>query len=64
MKDGKLVADHVRHGEIELFPTGRDQFGSSTWFMRQVSFTRDASGRVDGMRAGGGGVAGIRFAKK
>jgi hypothetical protein len=64
LKDGKLIADHVRHGEIQLRPVERDQFRSSASFMPEVKFTRDETGKVVGMTVGGGRVSGIRFARR
>jgi hypothetical protein len=63
VKDGKLFADHVRHGEIALTPLAKDEF-KGTWFMQDVKFVRDGSGRVTGMTAGGGRVTGVRFARR
>jgi len=64
LKDGKLIAQHIRHGNIELLPTIPDQFATRTWFMAEVKFQRDPSGKVSGMTAGGGRIAGIFFKRK
>ena len=64
LKGHKLMADHVRHGEIRLLPAGRDRFNTTEWFMPEVNFQRDASNRVSGVTLGGGRVAGIRFSRK
>ena len=47
-EDGKLLARHRRHGDIELVPTGKDTFRGKAWFMSIVEFTRDNTGRVSG----------------
>jgi CubicO group peptidase (beta-lactamase class C family) len=60
-KEGKLAAQHIRHGEIALVATGPDRCKSSEWFMPEVTFLRDSSGKVSGMTLGGGRVTGIRF---
>ena len=62
-KEGKLFADHARHGQIALTPIGKDEF-QGAWFMQEVKFPRDASGRVTGMTVGGGRVSAIRFARR
>jgi hypothetical protein len=62
-RDGKLTADHARHGELTLSGTGRDEFSGGMWFFQMVRFTRDGSGRVTGMTVGGGRVRGVKFAK-
>jgi len=64
LKDGKLTADHIRHGNIELFPTMQDQFATRQWFMGQVKFQRDASGKVSGVTLGGGRLTGILFKRR
>jgi hypothetical protein len=60
-KEGKLAAQHIRHGEIPLVASGPDRCTSSQWFMPVVKFLRDSSGKVSGMTLGGGRVTGIRF---
>jgi CubicO group peptidase (beta-lactamase class C family) len=60
-KGHKLIAAHIRHGEIRLLPAGGDRFTTTEWFMPEVSFLRDASNRVSGVTLGGGRVAGVRF---
>ncbi len=64
LKDGKLTAEHIRHGSIELLPVLRDQFATRTWFMAEVKFERDQAGKVSGMTLGGGRVTGILFKRK
>jgi CubicO group peptidase (beta-lactamase class C family) len=64
LKDGKLFAEHVHHGEIGLTPAGQDAFRSSTWFMPEVKFLRDGSGKVTAMTLGGNRLSGIRFTKR
>jgi CubicO group peptidase (beta-lactamase class C family) len=63
VRDGKLFADHVRHGEIALKPTAKDEF-SGSWFMQQVKFLRDNAGRITALTIGGGRVTGIRFDRR
>jgi CubicO group peptidase (beta-lactamase class C family) len=58
LRDGKLIATHIHHGDITLTPIGKDRFRTNTWFMSEVKF-------VDGaMIVGGGRVTGIRFTRK
>ena len=63
-KDGKLSAEHIRHGKIELFPTAQDQFTTREWFMPEVKFQRDDSGKISGVILGGGRLTGILFKRK
>jgi CubicO group peptidase (beta-lactamase class C family) len=65
LKDGKLTAEHIRHGTVDLLPTKLpDQFTTREWFMEQVKFQRDPSGHVTGVTLGGGRLTGILFKRK
>jgi CubicO group peptidase (beta-lactamase class C family) len=64
LKDGKLTAEHIRHGTIDLLPTMPDQFATRTWFMAEVKFQRDQSGKLSGMTLGGGRLNGILFKRR
>ena len=64
LKNGKLTAEHIRHGSVELLPTMPDQFATRTWFMAEVKFLRDQTGKVSGMTMGGGRLTGILFKPK
>lgn len=63
-KDGKLTAEHIHHGEIPLFPAGKDRFTTREWFMPEVKFLRDGTNSVSGLTLGGGRVTAIHFARK
>jgi CubicO group peptidase (beta-lactamase class C family) len=64
LKDGKLIADHARHGEIALTPTSKDHFRTTSFFVPEASFLRDSSGKVIAMTVGGGRISAIRFQRK
>lgn len=64
LKNGKLTAEHVRHGEITLIPASQDRFKTTEWFMPEANFLRDSSNRVAAVTLGGGRVAAIRFNRK
>jgi CubicO group peptidase (beta-lactamase class C family) len=64
LKDGKLSAEHIRHGTIELSPAAQDEFATRQWFMAQVKFQRDPSGHVSGVTLGGGRLTGILFKRR
>jgi hypothetical protein len=57
----RLVARHVRHGELALTPAEVDVFRGSQWFFGRVVFTRDSAGAIDGFRASGSRVRDLRF---
>jgi hypothetical protein len=62
--DGKLVAQHQRHSDVQLNPTKKDMFLGVQWFFRQVRFTRNSENQVTGFRLSGGRVRNLRFDKK
>jgi hypothetical protein len=64
LKDGKLTADHLHHGEIALYPVSKDRFSTREWFMPEVRFLRDSSNSISGVTLGGGRVTGILFNRK
>ena len=64
LHEDKLVAQHVRHGEITLTPFAKDLFRGGEWFLQEARFTRDAAGRVTQVTLGGGRVRGIRFFRR
>jgi CubicO group peptidase (beta-lactamase class C family) len=65
VREGGLVATHVRHDPILLSPaTTADAFSGDTWFFRQVKFERDADGAISGFRVTAGRVRNLLFVKQ
>ncbi len=64
VQNGKLVARHRRHGEIELKSTGPDQFSSNRWFFERVRFERDTQGEIATMLVTTGTVRNVRFQRQ
>ncbi len=64
VQNGKLVARHRRHGEIELKSTGADQFSSNRWFFERVRFERDTQGEIATMLVTTGTVRNVRFQRQ
>jgi len=63
VRDGGLVAQHIRHGVLLLSHDEEDAFGGGEWFFREIRFTRSDRGEVDGFRLTGGRVRNLRFVK-
>ena len=63
VSEGRLVARHVRHGEIVLEYRAPDEFATDRWFFRSVRFERGGDGAVTDMRVGGGRVRNLRFVR-
>ncbi len=64
VQNGKLVARHRRHGEIELKSTGADQFSSNRWFFERVRFERDTQGEITTMLVTASSARPVRFARQ
>lgn len=62
--EGQLVAQHLRHGSIELTPKERDAFSSSTWFFANLVFERNDQGEVSSLRVSSGRVQNLYFEKQ
>ena len=61
---GRLVAQHRRHGDVVLTPKDRDWFEGSAGYFRDVRFTRDAAGAINGMLVTTGRVRNLRFERQ
>jgi len=59
-----LVAHHQRHDDFNIIPVNTDKFQGSVWFMNDIEFTRDARGKVDGMKVSNGRVRNLKFRKE
>ena len=63
LSDGKLVARHIRHGEIPLVPRWIDEFQGSEWFFARLRFERDEKGRIRAFRLDGSRVLNLLFTR-
>ncbi len=63
VSDGRLVARHIRHGEIVLEYRAPDEFVTDSWWMREIRFERGPGGAVTDMRVGGGRVRNLLFVR-
>jgi CubicO group peptidase (beta-lactamase class C family) len=61
VRDGALVATHIRHDPITLRPATPDAFNGDTWFFGQVHFERNAGGSITGFRVTSGRVRNLLF---
>ena len=57
----KLIARHQRNDDIQLTPTGKDEFAGSTWFFQTAKFQRDADGKITGLLVSDGRVRNLKF---
>jgi CubicO group peptidase (beta-lactamase class C family) len=64
VKDGKLVAQHRRHNDVDLTPTDVDQFAGDKWWFSRVHFMRSENKKITGFKLGGGRVRNLRFDKR
>ncbi|HMQ87586.1 MAG TPA: serine hydrolase [Flavilitoribacter sp.] len=63
VEDGKLIAHHQRHPDIELRAGQGGKFTGNTWFFGQVEFDKNSEGKVTGMKVSSGRVRGVLFDK-
>ncbi len=63
VKDGKLIARHQRHPDIELTASKADLFTGNAWFFGQVEFVRNGEGQITGIKVSSGRVRGVMFNK-
>jgi CubicO group peptidase (beta-lactamase class C family) len=64
VKDDRLVATHLRHGEITLTPARTDEFSGDRRFFSSVAFERDAEGLPKSMLVSTGRMRPLRFARQ
>ena len=58
VKEGKLVLQHLRHGEIPLRPMARDRFNGSN--LGSLQFERDSAAKVTGLKVTTGRIRNLR----
>lgn len=59
--NGRLVADHYRHGRVQMTPTATDIFTSTGLFFRPVRFERNPDGSLGDMFVGQARARNLRF---
>jgi len=65
VRNGKLLAQHRRHGDIPLIQTSvGDQFVGQVWFPFHVAFTRNARNQVTGFKLTGERSRNLRFERR
>lgn len=64
VREGKLVAEHIRNGTISLTEDIKDEFSGSQWYFDKVRFHRDESGVVKQMLVSQGRMRNVRFIKQ
>jgi CubicO group peptidase (beta-lactamase class C family) len=63
LKEDKLVATHIRLGDISLNPTKEDMFSGEAWFFSQIEFVRDENQSITGCKVSAGRVRNVWFSK-
>jgi CubicO group peptidase (beta-lactamase class C family) len=62
-EEGKLLARHMRHPDIELKPTAKDEFTGNEWFFGTLTFERDETNHITGFRLSSGRVRNLLFTR-
>ncbi|HEX2465278.1 MAG TPA: serine hydrolase domain-containing protein [Thermoanaerobaculia bacterium] len=60
----RLIARHARHPDVELYALAVDTLAGDVWWFTRAAITRDATGRVDGLRLSGNRVRNVRFVRR
>ena len=63
VEEGKLLARHQRHPDVELEPIKADEFTGSAWFFGQANFIRDGNNHISGFKVSNGRVRNLLFEK-
>jgi len=63
IKEGKLVAEHMRISDIEFTPIMENKFSGKVYFMGFVEFERDGRNEVTGFKVSNGRVRNLVFKK-
>ena len=61
VRDGQLVATHIRNEDVILTPVEKDKFSGDQWWFRNVSYLRDKKGKIIGFRLTAGRVRNLVF---
>jgi CubicO group peptidase (beta-lactamase class C family) len=64
VKNDTLIAHHPRHSDFAMRAVKKDGFRADAWWMGNIDFTRDGSGRIRGMKANNGRVTNLEFVKE
>ena len=63
VKNGKLVASHLRQPDLSLAPHSEDHFRGGVYYLRNLAFERDSEGKLEGFRVSNGRVRNLWFGK-
>ena len=64
VESGKLIARHLRTGDIHLPALKADQFNGDQWYFGSVEFVRDNTNTITGCKVSTGRVRNLKFEKK
>ncbi len=63
VRDGQLIATHIRNEDVVLSPVKKDQFIGDAWWFRNVKFVRDENGAIKFFKLTAGRIRNIEFVK-
>lgn len=61
VRDGQLVATHIRNEDVVLTPVDKDQFSGDQWWFRDISYLRDEKDEIIGFQLTAGRVRNLLF---
>jgi len=63
VRDGQLVATHIRNEDVILTPVEKDQFSGDQWWFKNVSYLRNEKDETIGFRLTAGRVRNLLFSR-
>ena len=63
VKDGKLVANNLRIGEVTFSPVTKDKFKGDFWNLSNINFQRDSQQKITGFKISTDNVRNLKFTK-
>ncbi|MEL6923512.1 MAG: serine hydrolase domain-containing protein [Bacteroidota bacterium] len=63
VKDGQLVASHLRNDSVTFIPIANDVFYSNSWYFKSIRFLRDAQQNITGFSINYDGIRNLEFVK-
>jgi len=63
VRDGQLVATHIRNEDVILTPVEKDKFSGDQWWFRNVNYFRNEKDEIIGFRLTAGGVRNLLFSR-
>jgi len=61
VRDGQLVATHIRNEDVILTPVEKDRFSGGLWWFRDIQYLRNENDEIIGLQLNANGVRNLHF---